>query len=111
MCECRLVSSSFFVIVIEPERALKYTNFFLRGVTVIVMVTKYPFLLTLIVILILLVIVIVILIVIMIVIVTTHPFLLPSIGQPHSQLVSLVDWASIRFSNESKKYQRPLCQI
>ena len=59
------------LIVIEIEKALNYTNFFLRGVTVIVIVTK-------------------------------HPFLLPSIGQPNSQFVSLVDWASIRLSIESK---------
>ena len=80
MCVSSCVIVFFIVIVIEPERALKYANFFLREVTVIVIVTK-------------------------------HPFLLPSIGQPHSQLVSLVDWASIRFSNESKRYQRQLCQI
>ena len=47
-------------------------------------------------------IVIMIVILVVIAIVTTHPFLLPSIGQPNSQFVSLVDWASIRLSIESK---------
>ena len=56
-------------------------------------------------------IVIMIVILVVIAIVTTHPFFLPSIGQPHSQFVSLVDWASIRFSIESNKYHRRLCQI
>ena len=73
--------------VIEIEKALKYTNFFLIGVTVIVIVTKHPFLLPSIVvvivivtmIVIMIVILIVILILILIVIVTKHPFLLPSI--------------------------------
>ena len=56
------------LIVIEIEKALNYTNFFLRGVTVIVIVTKHPFLLPSIVVVIVIVIVIVIVTMIVIVI-------------------------------------------